>query len=63
MLSILMDDLKEHSYCLAESRPPQNYKIVVLDKVESVVSVCAQNTSTNKLSKMISQRMILTETH
>lgn len=33
MLSALMDDLKEHSYCLAGSRPPQNYKTVVTDKV------------------------------
>lgn len=57
-----MDDLKEHSYCLAKSRPPQNYKVAVIDRVESVVSVCVQNTSTNKRSNMISQTMILTET-
>lgn len=58
MLSVLMDDLKEHSNCLAKSRPPQNYKVVVIEEVESVVSVCAQNTPTNKFTKMISQRMI-----
>lgn len=42
MLSALMDDLKEHSYCLVKSRPPQNYKVVVIDKVESAVCVCIQ---------------------
>ena len=31
MLSVLMGDLKVHSYCLARSRPPQNYKTVVID--------------------------------
>lgn len=57
MLSVLMDDLKEHSYCLAKSRPPQNYKAVVIDKVESVVSVCARCSKYPKLSKIILQRM------
>lgn len=34
-----MEDLKEHSYCLAKSRPPRNCKDVVIDKLESAVCV------------------------
>lgn len=37
MLSVLMDDVKEHSHCLARRRPPQNYKTVVIDKMGSSV--------------------------